>query len=411
MKRFWYFSTVIIAVTAIFVITGCKESATKAPNAAPETKAVENKPAQPVSPAPAIHEANEPNAVKVDPNSVAVTVNGVAITEGELEAKMAPRLKAMGGQVPPQYQEQMKKQLRGRALEAMIIEQLLDAQVKEKGITVSDAQVNDEIAQQIKQQQMTEEDFKKALGMYGITMDELKAQARRGLAYQKLMETQFADKIKVTDEEAKKYYDQNKNEFETPEQVRASHILISTRSTDPNADPNKVKAEALAKAEEVLAKVKAGGDFAALAKEYSSCPSAQKGGDLGLFGRGQMVKPFEDAAFALEPNQVSGIVETEFGYHIIKATEHKDANTISFEAAKPKIEETLQNQKKGELAKEYINTLKAEATIVYPPGKEPVTAMPKPVELSPVISDANTSAKPADANAATEPADANAQAK
>ena len=90
-------------------------------------------------------------------------------------------------------------------------------------------------------------------------------------------------KTKVTDEDAKKYYEQNINEFKTPEQVRASHILISTRSTDPNADPNKVKAEAKAKAEEVLAKVKAGGDFAALAKEYSICPSAPKGRRSGSF--------------------------------------------------------------------------------------------------------------------------------
>ncbi len=212
------------------------------------------------------------------------------------------------------------------------------------------------------------------------------------------MEQQFADQIKISDDDAKKYFDQNKAEFQTPEQVRASHILISTRNTDPNADPNKVKADAKAKAEEVLAKVKTGGDFAALAKEYSSCPSAQKGGDLGLFGRGQMVKPFEDAAFALEPNQVSGIVETEFGYHIIKVTEHKDANTTGFDAAKPKIVETLQNQKKGQLAKDFITQLKAEATIVYPPGKEPVTAAPKPAE--PI--------KPADSNVTGQPADTNA---
>jgi peptidyl-prolyl cis-trans isomerase C len=403
MKKYWYFPILVFALTAIIIIGGCKKSApeaieTQAPQTAMQPNTLESKPAPAQTPDAA--PAAEPNVPKIenkDPNAVAVTVNGTPITEGQLEEKMAPRLKAMAGQIPPQYQEQMKQQLRTRALDAMIIERLLDEKVKEKGITIPDETVNEEVNKQIKSQGMTEEDFKKVLGMYGLDMDQLKAQIRRGLSYEKLLDEQFADKLKVTDEEAKKYYDDNINEFKTPEQVRASHILISTRSTDPNADPNKVKAEAKAKAEAVLAKVKAGGDFAALAKEYSSCPSASKGGDLGLFPRGQMVKPFEDAAFALEPNSVSGIVETEFGYHIIKVTEHQPASTTSFEAAKPKIIETLESQKKSDLAKDYIASLKSSAKIVYPPGQEPV---------APVMS--GMSAKPAEANAAPKPADANA---
>ncbi|MDO8301939.1 MAG: peptidylprolyl isomerase [Sedimentisphaerales bacterium] len=187
-----------------------------------------------------------------------------------------------------------------------------------------------------------------------------------------MVEEQFAGKTDVNDADVKKFYDQNINEFKTPEQVSASHILIGTKSTDPNADPNKVKAEAKAKAEMILAKLKApDANFAALAKEYSSCPSAQKGGDLGSFGKGQMVKPFEDTAFALKVGETSGVVETDFGYHIIKVTGHTDANMTSFDAAKPKIIEQLSNQKKGGLAQEYIKSLKDAATIVYPAGKEP----------------------------------------
>ena len=115
-----------------------------------------------------------------------------------------------------------------------------------------------------------------------------------------------------------------------PEQVRASHILISTKPIDPNADPNQAKAQAKDKAEELLKKVKDGADFAALAKENSDCPSNAQGGDLGLFPRGQMVKPFEDAAFALKVGEISDLVETQFGYHIIKVTEHQDPNQITF---------------------------------------------------------------------------------
>jgi peptidyl-prolyl cis-trans isomerase C len=381
MKKYWHVSTLVVAVIALIAVGGCKKSETQKVNAPPETapaaKAVEVKPVETVAPAPAaapaVAPAPAPVEVKVDPNAAAVTVNGVAITEGQIDAKIAPRLKAMGGQVPPQYQEQMKQQLRGRALDGMIIEKLLDAKVKEKGITVADANVDAAIAQQMKEQGMDQETFQKALASFGITEAQLRDQIRRGLSYQKLIEGQFAGKTDVNDADAKKYYDQNINEFKTQEQVRASHILISSKSTDPNAHPNKVKAEAKAKAEMILAKVKApDANFAALAKEYSSCPSAPKGGDLGLFSKGQMVKPFEDAAFALKPGEISGVVETDFGYHIIKVTEHQDPNTTSFDAAKPKILEQLSNQKKGALAQEYIKSLKDAAKIEYPPGKEPV---------------------------------------
>jgi peptidyl-prolyl cis-trans isomerase C len=388
MKKYLYVSTLVVAFVAIISLGGCKKSepqpiAPEAPKAVPAAAAAVEAPA-PVAPAntpPAPAPVPTPAEIKVekvDPNATAVTVDGSVITEGQIEAKMAPRLKAMGGQVPPQYQEQMKQQLRGRALDAMIIEKLLDAKVKEKGITISDATVTDAIAKQMKEQGMDEEAFKKALASFGITEDQLKEQTRRGLGYQQLIEAQFAGKTDVNDADAKKFYDQNINEFKTPEQVRASHILIGTKSIDPNADPNKVKAEAKAKAEMVLGKVKAAdANFAALAKEYSSCPSSAKGGDLGMFGRGQMVKPFEDAAFALKVGEVSGVVETDFGYHIIKVTEHKDPNTTSFDAAKPKIIEQLSDQKKGTLAQEYIKSLKNAAKIEYPPGKEPVApAMP-----------------------------------
>jgi peptidyl-prolyl cis-trans isomerase C len=385
MKRYCYGFIVIIALCA--AINGCKksepqEAPAKAEQAAPQQMAAEQKPAESAAPVPVSPEANVPApAPAIDPNAVAVTVDGVAITEGEIEEKMAPRLKAMSGQVPAQYMEKMKQDLRNRALQSMIIEQVLSGKVKEKGITVDENDVNAEIAKQIKEQGLNEDDFKKVLGMYGLSFEQYTKQVRQGLAFKKLLESEFGEKANVTDEEAKKYYDENIDKFKTPEEVRASHILISTRSTDPNADPNKVKAEALKKAEDILAQLKKGADFAELAKKDSAdTGSAAQGGDLGWFRRGQMVKPFEEAAFALEPNQISGIVETDFGYHIIKVTGHKDASTESFEEAKPKIVEMLSNQKKGELVQEYIKSAKASAKIVYPPGKEPTPpAAPSPM--------------------------------
>jgi peptidyl-prolyl cis-trans isomerase C len=170
--------------------------------------------------------------------------------------------------------------------------------------------------------------------------------------------------------------------------VRASHILISTKPTDPNADPNQVKVQAKSKAEDLLKKAKEGADFAALAKENSSCPSAAQGGDLGSFPRGQMVKPFEDAAFALKVGQISDLVETEFGYHIIKVTEHQDPNQIAFDKAKTNILNELTQQKKQEAARKYVDSLRQSAKITFPSS----AAAPAPQASQPIL------AAPADAN-------------
>jgi peptidyl-prolyl cis-trans isomerase C len=180
------------------------------------------------------------------------------------------------------------------------------------------------------------------------------------------MELQWAGKISVTEEDAKKYYDENAKRFETPEQIRASHILIGLPPTDPNADPNQAKAQARAKAEDLLKQIKNGADLAELAKAHSTCPSAPNGGDLGFFPRGKTTPPFEKVAFELQVGQVSDVVETEYGFHIIKVTDHKDAGVIAFEQAKNDIIRQLTAKKQSEFAEEYINSLKAEANIVFP---------------------------------------------
>jgi peptidyl-prolyl cis-trans isomerase C len=128
----------------------------------------------------------------------------------------------------------------------------------------------------------------------------------------------------------------------------------------------------------LLKKVKAGGDFAALAKENSDCPSKERGGDLGFFDRGTMVKEFADTAFAMKVGEISGVVETQFGYHIIKVTDRQKGGMTAFDKAKTDIVKSLQDKKKGELFKAMLEKIKAQATIVYPPGKEPKPRMTMP---------------------------------
>lgn len=144
-------------------------------------------------------------------------------------------------------------------------------------------------------------------------------------------------RMTATAAELQTAFEQNKATFSTPEQVRASHILFKTEGKDKDA----VRKQA----ETVLAKVKAGGDFAALATQYSEDSSKDNGGDLDYFGRGAMVKPFEDAAWALQVGQTSGLVESQFGFHIIKLTDRKPAITRTFDQVKPQLEDQLKLQK------------------------------------------------------------------
>ena len=138
--------------------------------------------------------------------------------------------------------------------------------------------------------------------------------------------------------------------FKQPAQVKASHILIKV---EPTAD-DAAKAAARKKIEEVRQKLTDGGDFAELAKEYSEGPSGPKGGDLGFFRRGQMVKPFEDAAFSMKINEVSAPVETRFGYHLIEVTDIKPEQTLAYADVKDKIAQRLKQEKIQEAAKVYV---------------------------------------------------------
>jgi len=169
--------------------------------------------------------------------------------------------------------------------------------------------------------------------------------------------------ISVTEEGISQYYRINKDEFKLPERVRARHILVKVEKDAGETD----KAVALNKAKDILKKIKAGKDFAELANEFSEDPGTKgKGGDLGYFSRGKMVKPFEDAAFSLEPGSVSEIVETKYGHHIIKLEDRKPEEVQSLEEVKDRIKKKLFEDLKQAKIKEIMdNAMKDAGAKIY----------------------------------------------
>lgn len=239
-----------------------------------------------------------------------------------------------------------------------------------KGIKVDPADVDGDL-KQFKDRFESETDYTEKMKEINYTEEALKAQIEKGRAIRQLIDQEVVSEISVSENKLKTYYDDHPDEFTLPEQVMAGHILVKV---DENAD-EATKAEARKKIENIQTKIKNGEDFAKLASENSDCPSSAKGGDLGYFSRGQMVKPFEDAAFSLQPGEVSDIVETRFGYHLIKLVEKKPAGARSFEEAKDGLQDKLRQESINEAVQSYIESLKEKGKIEVPQPN----ATPEPV--------------------------------
>jgi peptidyl-prolyl cis-trans isomerase C len=331
--------------------------------------------------APMSHALAQTNAAEEPPapeGEVAVVVNGHPILESEIEEVFQNILQeqVQGRRVSESMITQARKGLRPQILDVLIQQELLDEAAEEAGITVTDTECRAEMDAAMRahlvRSGMSREEFGDQIqAAEGMTMDEFLSKRasdpnfRKSMIHTRLIEKKFPDEVAVTEEEVRRQYDRDRDRvFSQPETVRASHILISTEE----AQSEEQKAAARKRAEELREAARSdGADFAALAKENSSCPSSAQGGDLGFFPReGAMVEPFAAAAFALKTGEVSDVVETQFGYHVIKVTGRKEAKVVPFEEAKIAIEEQIHDGKVAEVRQRYATELKEGAEITYP---------------------------------------------
>ena len=244
--------------------------------------------------------------------------------------------------------------------------QILDELITEKlvskasaGITVPQSEIDAQIAK-IRAQFPTEEDFSKQLAQVGQTPEQLSETIKKMLQQQQWLESQVSGKVEVTDEEAKKFYEANKAEFEQPETVKASHILFRVNKEDPEDVVNKK----LEEAKTAESRAKKGEDFMALAKELSEEPGAKdSGGDLGFFPKDRMVPEFAEAAFSQQVGDVSTPVRSQFGWHVIKVTDKKAAGTLPYDEVKTQLIAYLKAKKQEEAAQSLLKSLRNSAQI------------------------------------------------
>ncbi|NYE09205.1 foldase protein PrsA [Bacillus niacini] len=219
----------------------------------------------------------------------------------------------------------MVEQYGAATVEQLIADKIVASEAKKEKVTITDKELNEEV-DKLKESYGGEEVFNQMLESNNTTVDALKDDLKNYLTIRKLLEPQ----IKITDEELQTYFDENKDSFGEAEQVKASHILVADEAT----------------ANEIKQKLADGADFAELAKEYSTDEGTKEnGGELGFFAKGTMVTEFDDVAFTLPVNEISDPVKTDYGYHIIKVEEKKEAKEANFDDSKKEIKETLIQQK------------------------------------------------------------------
>jgi peptidyl-prolyl cis-trans isomerase C len=351
----------LFGCAALFV-AGCagEKSATKSepvPAAAPAPAAVSEpavKPAAAAAPATGVTNPEAKPAASAD--SPVAIVGAIPITRGELDRAMT--VLVAQNRIQPGTTPEAIKAAQTATLDQLIFAELLYQQGLKTPPADLDKQIDFKMSQN-KGKFSSPAQYEEALKSSGITEKDLIEITRKDIVISNYIETRIVPNITVSDEEIKNFYNENKARLVEEPQVKASHILFGV---DAAATPE-VKAQAKAKAEATLKELKAGKDFAATAKEVSTCPSKDQGGDLGFFSKGQMVPAFEQAAFALKPGELSGVVETQFGYHIIKLTERKDVEPPKFEELQDKIATFLKGQKTQKAVFDYVTGLRKEAKV------------------------------------------------
>ena len=312
------------------------------------------------------------------PDVVAV-IEGVPVKKQEVITMFMSQLP--DGKVPPFFTAELVKQVAPRLVKAVVSQKLFAKEMAKNGVKVTAAETRKFLEEEIKKAPKQQIDMMvQQLAMQGKTLEQyIKEMADNPMVQNQVARTMFAQKtflkgIKVTAQEAEKYYKAHPEMFKTPadapNSVRASHILIMVdeKATEAQKKAALDKINSIKKQLDKNPKL-----FEALAKAESKCPSGANGGALGAFGKGQMVPEFEKAAFALKPGQISGVVKTQFGYHIIRRDAAKGSSVMPFEQVRENLISLLTEQKIVEAEKKYMENLEKKAKVQYM-VKEPAPA-------------------------------------
>jgi peptidyl-prolyl cis-trans isomerase C len=327
--------TMVLAIALVFSVTGCSKKSkdgSKGDSASVAEAALSGK--------------------------VVAKVGGKSITMQDVQRQETMLTQQLQGYADSAQIAGMRATIQKQAVDNAINRVLLESALAKMGSKADEKTVGAEM-DAFRKNFVSDEAYNADLAKRGMTADQFRREVEIGILAKELFDKRTASIKPVSEQDARAFYDNNEERFVQPERVKASHILLQVNQNDPETTRAAKKAEA----QRILGEIKKGGDFAEMARKFSDCPSKQQGGDLGFFERGRMDPEFEKVAFGLKTGQMSGVVETQFGYHIIKAVEHSPASTVPFDQAKQNIMQYLTEQQKQQALTTYFDSLRAASNV------------------------------------------------
>jgi len=288
---------------------------------------------------------------------MAITINGQALPEEAIEFEYRRLLQFYSQHMPPETLKAQVAHLREKATEQAIGAKLLIDEARRLDIAVPGERI-DKRVNSMMEQMGGRESFELRLAEHGMTEAELRKNIEQGCKVDLLVERIGAEAVEPTDEDLRAHFETNREQYVQPERASAQHILIKPAS---DADADRVVAES--RMEEIRAKIEGGAVFDELAAAHSDCPSSKQGGSLGWFGRGMMVPEFDEAVFAMEVGELSEVIETQFGFHVIYRTGADEGGEASFPESEFKIRDFMRHARRGELVSAHVAELREKADI------------------------------------------------
>lgn len=289
---------------------------------------------------------------------VVAVVNQEIITLSEVEKWIDPLKQEIVVEDRLERRERIEG-LRRQVLDKLIEEKLIDQEVKKSGIKISSKEIEATLEEVRRRNAVTQEDLEKALAVEGLTLETYKKQIEKGLQRQKLINWSVKVETGAGEKELREFYQKNVGRYRTNETYRPGHILLVI----PKGATSEEIREIRKKGQKVLEKIKGGEDFGEMALLYSQDASGKNRGDLGYFKKGELFPAFEKETLRLKVGEVSGLLRTEFGYHIIKLLDRKGVDPLPFEEVREKVKADYYDGEMEKAFKQFLSTLKEKSVI------------------------------------------------
>lgn len=291
---------------------------------------------------------------------VAAVVNNDIITLSEVESRIAPDLQKLRQEPDGAKRTELRAMLMKRGIDLLVGEKLMEAQIRELNIEVTDGEIDMSMEDVKKQNNISSEQFEAALQNEGYTLASYKVFMRKHLARLKLVNLKVRSKVKISDEDLKAEYAKWSHDEAADFEVHARHLLVQVA---PKATAEQIETARLKAVMLMDEAKKPGTDFAELARKKSEGPSAADGGDLGFFRRGVMMADFEKSAFTLPVGGISEPIRTKFGWHVLKVEERKALAAPPLDEVKDKLRETMLRSQMEKYTDQYVQELRAQAVV------------------------------------------------